>query len=133
MSMLQQDAGDNLSGQIEIRSTVLGDFTFTPDGCRSGEHQVFLGADFIDAADGHVLRLAIEPLSGPGIRLFRGEAPFDEAVVLRPADCAQFELSMQRNGWQLNEIHMLEISIALDCDLGEQGQVKGSLSAQYCS
>ena len=107
---------------IELRPTL----------CRSGEHQVFLGADFLDEAQGLVARLVIDPLGEPTLRVFRDDAPLERGALFTRADCARFELELERTGWQINDVYALRVRVDVDCESGEGDSVAGSVGAESC-
>lgn len=44
----------------------------------------------------------------------------------------RFELSLARKTWQLNEIHVLQVMVDVDCRLPSGDAVVGKLSATSC-
>ena len=65
--------------------------------CRSGEHQVFLGADFVDSAS-YIARLALDPKGTATLRFFDSSQPLEQGIVFIRSDCDRFELSLNRTG-----------------------------------
>ena len=130
---LSTGAGPEVSGTLSLAGPTFGDVSLSPATCISGEHNVFLGADFLDPETKLVTRLAIEPLGGPGVRIFRAEEPFGAALLLRRSDCEVFHFSHDRSGWQLNDIYIARISLQLRCQLPSGDSVQGELAAAACS
>ena len=60
-------------GSVDLRSPSLGDHTLKPAACRSGEHELFLGADFLDS-QGITTRLIVEPTGRREPAVLRGGA-----------------------------------------------------------
>jgi hypothetical protein len=126
-------AGQDVSGTLSLTGPTFGEVSLSPASCISGEHHVFLGADFLDPETKLVARLAIDPLEGPGVRIFGAQEPFGAALILRRSDCEVFHFSHERNGWQLNDIYLARVSLQLRCQLPSGGSVQGELAAAACS
>ncbi len=124
--------GPSVTGSLALAGPTFGELVLAPTACASGEHQVFLGADFGGTDHQIVTRLAIDPLTGPGVRLFDAQAPFVRTLLMRQADCSSFHLSLERTGWQINEIYVLRVTLELDCSLPSGDGIKGSLAAASC-
>jgi hypothetical protein len=122
-----------VDGWLELGGPTFGEATLRPAACAAGERQLFLGADFHDPASKLVARLAIEPLDGPGVRIFDAEDPFGREVTVRRGDCEVFRFSHQRSGWKLNDIDVVRVALELRCELASGDTVRGELSASGCS
>ena len=83
------------AGSVTLTSAALGDHTLQPAECRSGEHQLFLGADFLDG-QGIVTRLIVAPTGGASLRFFAAAHPLEPGVLFRREDCGRFELTLFR-------------------------------------
>lgn len=118
-------------GSFTVTSGILGDHVMTPSACTAGDRQLFLGADFNDSAGGLVIRLVVDPLDGPAVRIFSSEAPFDKSVVFRRSDCASFHFSIDATGWRINDLNDYRISLELDCSRPGES-VKGSAATTHC-
>lgn len=128
-------AGDGPSGvlgSVTVASPLLGNVTVAPTACASGDRQQFLGGDFTDPASGLVVRLAVDPLEGPGARVFAASEPFGKSVVLRRSDCAAFHFSLEETGWRVNDVRDYRLSLELDCALADGTTVHGSVSTTHC-
>jgi hypothetical protein len=102
-----------------------------PSACVSGEHQFFLGADFVDEAQGLIARLVIDPLGEPTLRVFHADEPLGRGVVFARSQCARFELELERTGWQINDVYALRVRLDVEC--GAEGEsVVGDVSAEGC-
>ena len=99
--------------------------------CRSGEHQVFFGADFVDSAD-HVVRLVLDPQGAATLRFFDSSQALEQGLVFIQSDCERFELSLKRTGWQIDDVYDLDVSIAFSCRLPSGATAAGSLVATHC-
>ncbi len=121
------------TGSLTLAGPTFGEIVLAPTRCASGEHLVFLGADFSSPDSKIVSRLAIDPITGPAVRVFDQESQFAKALILRREDCATFRFSLARTGWQLNDIYALAVDLELDCKLQSGDSVKGELRATGCS
>jgi hypothetical protein len=119
-------------GSFTASSPLLANATVAPTGCTSGDRQQFLGADFTDPASGLVVRLVVDPLDGPAVRLFDAADPFGRSVVLRRSECAVFRFSLDETGWKVNDVRDYRLSLELDCALADGTTVHGRASSTHC-
>jgi len=118
-------------GSFSIASQTLGDQTFAPVTCTAGDHQLFLGADLEAPGSPVVLRLVVDPLGDPAVRLFSPEAPFDKSVVFQRRDCSVFHFSLESTGWRINDFNDYRLTLQLECaKAGER--LGGSASSTHC-
>lgn len=123
------------AGSVTLRSQALGDRTLQPRVCQSGEHQLFLGADFLDYQGDHQgisTRLIIEPTGAVILRFFDVAHPLDPGVLFHRQDCGRFEMSLDRNGWQINDFYDLHISLDFDCRTASGDTAAGHLATDHC-
>ncbi len=118
-------------GSIQVSSPRLGDVTVVPTDCTSGARQYFLGGDFSDAKSGMVVRLAVDPIGSPAIRVFSQSAPIDKSVVFRREECSVFHFSLDSTGWRVNHIDDYRITLNVDCARGNES-VRGTASTTHC-
>jgi hypothetical protein len=118
-------------GSFEVTSRELGSATFKPTSCTSGDRQFFLGADFHDPSSNLVLRLVVDPLQGPAVRLTAADAPFDRSVVFYRADCSVFEFSVQSTAFEINEVQDYRVTLHLECQ-GSHDSLSGNASSTHC-
>lgn len=125
-----QAARSEPAGSVTLRSRTLGDRTLRPTVCQSGEHQLFLGADFLD--QGIATRLIVEPTGAVSQRVFDVAHPLDPGVLFRRQDCDRFTLSLDRTGWRINDIYDLRVSLDFDCRDASGDTAAGHLAADHC-
>lgn len=125
-----QAAKSQPAGSVTLRSRTLGDRTLKPTSCQSGEHQLFLGADFVD--QGTAMRLIVEPTGAVSLRFFDVAHPLDPGVLFRRQDCGRFELSLDRTGWRINDIYDLRVSLDFDCRDASGDTAAGQLATDHC-
>ena len=99
--------------------------------CVSGERQRFLGADFADEAAGYTVRLVIDPLSGPAVRVFSNAHPFDDSTVFRRPDCHVFHFALDSTGWRIDHYEDYKVSLELDC-ASDGVSLVGKAAAEHC-
>jgi hypothetical protein len=119
------------AGTVTLKSAALGDRTLKPSSCQSGEHQLFLGADFLDG-QGVTARLLVEPTGAASLRLFETDHPLDPGLLFRRQDCGRFELSLDRTGWRINDIWDLRASLDFECRNGAGETAAGHLATEHC-
>lgn len=119
------------AGRVTLTSPALGDHTLQPTECRSGEHQLFLGADFLDG-QGIVTRLIVAPTGAASLRFFPAAHPLDPGVLFRREDCGRFELTLDRTGWRINDIYDLQIRLDFECRAASGEAAAGHLVTDHC-
>ncbi len=125
------DEGDGPLGRFDLRSEMLGTTELLPGACTSGERQMFLGFDLSDGARRKTVRLVVDPLGEPAVRVFDAEAPFGKSHVFRRGDCKTFSFSLHPTGWKINHVRDYRVSLTLDCGAPEAA-VAGNASATHC-
>ncbi len=118
-------------GAVTLTSPALGDHTLKPGACRSGEHEPFLGADFLDS-QGITTRLIVEPTGAASLRFFEAAHPLDPGILFRRQDCGRFELSLDRTGWRINDIYDLHVSLDFECRDAAGETATGHLATDHC-
>jgi hypothetical protein len=127
--------GPAVTGSLALAGPLFGAREVAPVACHSGERQIFLGADFVEAeerADALTARLVVDPLSGPAVRIAASAAPFGPALLVHRANCAVFHFSLAQAGWRLNDYWVYTVSLELDCALPSGDGVAGKLLAPTC-
>lgn len=119
-------------GSFAVASDRLGHPAIVPTTCTAGDRQFFLGADFEDAKTGMIVRLVVDPLEGPAVRVFAGATPFGEAVIFRRSECRVFHFSLDATGWRIDHIQDYRLSLELDCSNPAGDSLVGKASATHC-
>jgi hypothetical protein len=126
------DAAKDLpSGEAQFVDAHGAPVAFAPTSCVSGEHQVFLGVDFLDAA-GNTARLFVDPLGNASLRFFAAATPLNPGLVFHRDECESFQLSLKRTGWQINEIYDLSASLKFSCRSASGASATGDLRSGHC-
>ena len=118
-------------GSFEVESPSLGKQTLTATECSSGDRQFFLGGDFTAQGSELVLRLVVDPLEGPGVRVFPASAPFDKDVVFRRSECGVFHFSLDETGWRVNGVYDYRLTVDVDCSRAGE-TIRGKASTTHC-
>ena len=125
--------GDNApKGRIQVTSVSFGNVALTPAACASGEHQLFLGADFIDTARSTTLRLILEPAGEATMRVFDTAHPLKPGIVVNHAACSKVLISFERTGWRINDIYDVRMSLDVDCRTASGDTLQGTLTVAHC-
>ncbi len=120
-------------GEFTVTSPGGARGTVTPTACLAGDRELFLGADLVDERSGLVVRLVVDPLEGPILRVFDRAAPFERTVLLFREECESFELSFDETGWEINEIPVRRLELAIDCASEEGAAIAGRATAEHCN
>ena len=110
------------SNKIEGSLEVDGE-PFVVESCKSGQHNGFVGVDFLDAK-GRRLRLAMTPSGAPNIILFAGES-----VGVEFGACGS--LSVERQNSTINDITNVRGTTQIACK-GDGHQITGSVTIENC-
>ena len=127
----EQPAEPQSLGTFALSSDSLGHVSLAPASCSAGDRQFFLGADFEDDKNGLVVRLVIDPLYGPAVRVFSQAKPSEDTRVVRREDCRVFQFSLDSTAWRINRVQDYGVSLELDC-VREGDAITGHVSAEHC-
>ena len=119
-------------GTVRVTSATFGNATLAPAACASGEHQLFLGADFLDRTRGTALRLILGPTGEATLRVFDTARPLDPGIVFHRAACSKALIAFERTGWQINDIYDVRASLDLDCRNASGDTLQGTVSIAHC-
>ena len=107
-----------VTGHLEVAGKAIA-----PTRCISGERFSFYGADLIDDSSGTTVRVVIDPLDGPRVRLMmRGRD-----VVYDRKSCSTLAANLQPTGWRVNEYRDFAGDVNLEC-----GDVRGRVEFDHC-
>jgi hypothetical protein len=103
------------------------------NNCHSGGALGFRGADIFDdrTKEVLVLRLVIDPLEGPAVRLFK-DSETGPSVVLRKSDCRTFAYELEGTGSLVNFVPEVRVSLQLDCRGSKGDSVVGNVELPAC-
>jgi hypothetical protein len=121
------------SNAVAFSGPSLGSGELFTNKCISGGQFAFRGAD---VADGNtkeilVLRLVIDPLQGPAVRLFK-DSETGPSLILKPADCTTFKYEFGSTGRSVNFVTEVKVSLQLDCRTKKGDAVVGNVDLPAC-
>jgi len=119
-------------GDLRITPGGSGPLTLSPSVCKAGARELFYGADFEDPASGLVVRLAVDPLSGPALRVFPRTAPLEKNLLFRRSECRAFRYSLDATGWRVGTTQDYRVSLDVDCTNASGDSISGRVSADHC-
>jgi hypothetical protein len=118
-------------GSFAVAFRTLGDRMLEPTECAAGDRQSFLGVDLSTPESPLVIRLVVDPLEGPAVRLYSAEAMFDRSVAFRRSDFRTLHFSLESTGWCINDDEDYRLTLELDCD--REGElIQGTASSPHC-
>jgi hypothetical protein len=126
-------------GQAFTRpAAIAGSLTFeAPDGprtslqpslCRSGHESYFLGADLWSDEESGRVRIVIDPVEGPLVRVTRS----GETALYVPGTCEYLDATAEWTGWTVNDVREVRGQLRLDCTLPSGERVHGDLQFAGC-
>jgi hypothetical protein len=127
----QSAAGASL-GSFAFTSPAIGSLTIKPSACLAGGRQFFLGGDLAEESTGMVVRLAVDPIDGPAVRVFRSDEPFENASVFRRPECRVFHFTLDSTGWRINSVDDYRLTVDVDCTNSRGETLVGKASATHC-
>jgi hypothetical protein len=119
-------------GSFEVASLGAPRGTIAPATCVVGDHELFLGADLVDPDTNLVVRLVIDPLDGPALRVYDADAPFDRSVLFFRDECTTFGMELEETGSMVNNIVERRLELAVECENEDGATIRGSASAARC-
>jgi hypothetical protein len=119
-------------GSFQVASIGAPPGTIAPTACAAGDHERYLGAELVDADTNLIVRLVIDPLWGPALRVYDGDAPFDRSVLFFREECTTFEMALDETGSTVNGIVERSLALAVECENEDGAVIRGSASAASC-
>jgi hypothetical protein len=107
----------------------VGEQRYRLDICRSGDLAHFLGVDLEDRQGGAVVRLVMDPIDGPRVRLVHGPGEARQRVDLVPSRCRRLEADVRPTGWIVDTVRDVSGSVDAECP-GDPGPAV-SLHARF--
>jgi hypothetical protein len=100
---------------VENAMLKVGDQQFRFDACNSGDLEHFLGVDLIDRQGGAIVRVAIDPIDGPRVRIVYGAVGSRQRVDLAPGRCRQFDADARATNWIVNDVRDVSGFVDVEC------------------
>jgi hypothetical protein len=93
----------------------VGEQRYRLDACRSGDLEHFLGVDLADRQGGATVRLVIDPIDGPRVRIVDGRGEARRRIDLIPSRCRVLDARVRPTGWIVDTVRDVSGSIDADC------------------
>ena len=136
MVIFNSDGCSSTEGSLQAAGEPLGDFTFTPAQCKSGEHESFFGVFLLgDNSDAGGVKIVVDPRNGKFVQVeVPGSCRGDECTVvtLEPEKCSTFDVDIDRTNTYVNEIRLLDGHLNLDCKFPDGGTAKANIRFESC-
>ncbi|HEX3125838.1 MAG TPA: hypothetical protein VH394_00765 [Thermoanaerobaculia bacterium] len=118
---------------VAFAGPTLGNGELKTNQCQSGSRRSFLGVDAYDqnTKEVLVLRLVIDPIEGPVVRLYK-DSDSGPSLVLRKSDCSTFDYTLESTGSIVNFVSEMKFGIRLDCRGPKGDQVVGNVDLPAC-
>ncbi len=100
--------------------------------CASGDPELFLGVDLEDERQGLVVRLVVDPLDGPVLRVFDRIEPHLRTVLFFPEECDVFDVLVEPTGWSVNDVRVFRAELDVDCTTEDGAHLAGHAKAASC-
>ena len=107
----------------------IGDGQYPLASCRSGDRDYFRGVDLADAAKRPRLRLLIDPMAGPRLRVAGGDGSWD-TVNLK--SCRRLEARVDPTGWRVNRVRDVSGFVEADCTSDSGLEVHAHIQFTHC-
>lgn len=118
---------------VAFAGPTLGSGELSTNQCHSGGRQSFLGIDAFDqnTKEVLVLRLVVDPIEGPVVRLFK-DSDTGPSLVLRKSDCSTFDYQLESTGNVFNFVTEMKFAMHLDCRGPKGDSVVGQVDLPAC-
>jgi hypothetical protein len=122
------------TGVTEVASATLtvGEQRYRLDTCRSGDLAHFLGVDLEDRQGGAIVRLVVDPIDGPRIRVVHGRGEARQRIDLVPSRCRRLEADVRPTGWIVNTVRDVSGSVDAECAADPGPAVSLHASFAHC-
>jgi hypothetical protein len=134
--LLIGDSTGEVKGEIRGSGPLVGDFTFKPDACGSGQSDGFLGV-FLGAVDRSDARVKVfkDPLYGEVVLLQVPDScdgPRCKQVILKGESCAEFAVRIEKTNTTINDVRVLDGELHLECALASGDKISGDVRFEGC-
>jgi hypothetical protein len=122
-------------GAVVSQGQPLGDFTFTPKECKSGQHEGFHGVFLLPEADnGGGIKIVNDPVRNTWVihvEVPGSCSPTCKVVTLDPTKCATYDVAVERTNTTVNDIRLLDGRLNLRCSF-EDGSASANVKFEGC-
>lgn len=129
-----------VTGTFVATGEPLGNFTFVPKQCRSGQHMNFFGSVLLgEGQQDGALVAVIDPVKGKTIKI---EVPGSceppdyekcKEVIIDPKYCSRYDVTVNKTGIMVNNIIMVDGKVNVDCVFPGGGTARGNITFEKCN
>ncbi len=100
--------------------------------CWSGDRESFLGVDMADESRDLLLRLVIDPMEGPRLRLMRGPGAAGRGMAFDTSGCRELQAQVRPTGWRVNRVRDFTGELRADCTSEQGAHLVAHLAFSHC-
>lgn len=130
----------SVTGTFTAKGEPLGNVTFVPKQCRSGQRMGFFGAVMLGEGqqDGALVAF-LDPVKGKVVKV---EVPGSceppdyekcKEVIIDPQYCTRYDVKLDRTSIMVNDIVLVKGSLDIDCSFPGGGSASGKLTFDRCN
>lgn len=130
----------SVTGSFTAKGEPLGNFTFVPKQCRSGQRLGFFGAVMLGQGqqDGALVAF-LDPAKGKQLKV---EVPGSceppdyekcKEVIIDPHYCSRYDIKLDKTSIMVNDIVLVEGSLDIECSFPGGGSAAGKITFDRCN
>jgi hypothetical protein len=121
-----------LNGSFSIESSSLGQKSFLPNACFSGDREYFLGVDLKNKTDPLQVRILQDPVQGTFVKIVNDNSDKRTEVLFDQASCKVLRGDLKQTKWKVNDIRDMSGELEADCSTGNGDTIKGRVTFVHC-
>jgi len=98
-------------------------------GCQSGDRDYFSGVDLRDETRQAVVRLVIDPMDGPRLKVMDGGQGSARTLTLGRSSCRTLEAEVEPTAWRVNRVR--DVNGLLEAECTGDGGVEVSVHVHF--
>jgi hypothetical protein len=83
--------------------------------CASGDRESFLGVDLADRKEQAILRLVVDPMEGPRLKVVVGGPGSRKSLALPSSSCRRLQARVEPTAWRANRVRDFSGFVDADC------------------
>jgi hypothetical protein len=104
----------------------------TPSHCYSGAREYFHGVDLVDPSSHTLLRVVVDPILGPRLRLVEGGDGEPRVTLLDREQCRVLDAEVDPTAWRVNHVRDVSGHLRLECRGGDGRWLRADLTFSHC-
>jgi hypothetical protein len=124
-------ATTKLQGSFATEGPVLGQKTFQPTSCYSGDREYFFGVDLTSKVDPMQIRILQDPVKGTFVKVITGAEGTSSELLFDGVSCKVLRGNLQQTKWRVNDIRDMSGELELDCDASGE-TIRGTIVFHHC-